>query len=127
MKTMRLMLMTMIASLSMAATSPIFAETGSKNIPGSYQLNIETPEGERTGVMKILNQQGTYNITLEEEGTSNNWKCTNVKIEGNKVAFYFYAEGYDVNMNLKIEDDEVSGTMMWEYQVEGKRIKKGKV
>lgn len=126
MKKVALIALALITSLAISGNSINQAGGSSKKVPGTYELLLDTPQGEVETVLTIEKVKKEYKISMAGEGSSESLEVSEVKVEGNEVSFVFHAQGYDILMELVIDKDDVSGTMMNDYSVTGKRIKKKK-
>ena len=126
MKKVALITLALITSLAISGNSINQAGGSSKKVPGTYELVLDTPQGEVETVLTIKKVKKEYTISLVGEESSESLEVSEGKIEGHEVYFVLHAQGYDLLMELVIDKDDVTGTMMNDYSVTGKRIKKKK-
>lgn len=93
---------------------------------GKWKVLVKgTPNGDATMVF-VLNKaaESLAGVVQDTVGTEIS-KISNVELAGNAVTLYFTAQGYDVNLSMKKEDENnVTGSLMGMFDATGQRLKK---
>ncbi|MEY2705413.1 MAG: hypothetical protein RL407_1475 [Bacteroidota bacterium] len=78
----------------------------------SLVLTLERVDGKLVG--KFVNPDANTTITMSQ-----------ITEAENSVTLYFFAEGMDLSLSLQpVDEENVTGTLMDSFAVEGKRVKK---
>ena len=93
---------------------------------GDWQVTIkDTPMGTISVVLTLERVDGKLVGKFVDAANSTSTPMTQITEAEKSVTLYFFAEGMDLDLTLQPEDDEnVSGTLMDSFAIEGKRVKK---
>ena len=93
---------------------------------GDWQVTIkDTPMGTISVVLTLERVDGKLVGKFVDAANSTSTPMTQITEAEKSVTLYFFAEGMDLYLTLQPEDDEnVSGTLMDSFAIEGKRVKK---
>lgn len=114
-----------ILFLILIGTSTYSFAQSSDYFLGSWNVLIQgTPQGDLNVILSIERTEGKLIGKLSQEGSEEGTTITNIKEEESGITLYFFAEGYDLFLNLKAsEEDKVSGTLVDQFPVSGERVK----
>lgn len=77
---------------------------------GSWAYSIDTPDATYDGAIVLVNTDGVYTGELKnDDGFSAEAK--DLKIEGDKISFNFYFEGFKINIKGTFKEDKLSATV----------------
>ncbi|GAB3806348.1 hypothetical protein GCM10028819_41540 [Spirosoma humi] len=85
-----------------------------------------TPNGDTQLVANLVRKDGklTGEITTPADTTKGAIPITKIDEGTDKLALYFTAQGYDVNLDLtKVDDDNLKGSLMNMFDAKAKRLK----
>ena len=93
---------------------------------GDWQVTIkDTPMGTISVMLTLERVDGKLVGKFVDAANSTSTPMTQITEAEKSVTLYFFAEGMDLYLTLQPEDDEnVSGTLMDSFAIEGKRVKK---
>jgi len=76
--------------------------------------------------LDITKEGNTYAsaITPQEEGGGFEFEINGTSVEDGVFTIEAYVAGYDIYFELTIEGDEISGSLMGMFDVEGSRVEK---
>ncbi|PRY88625.1 hypothetical protein [Mongoliibacter ruber] len=91
---------------------------------GTWEVTVQdTPQGTVNVHLTIEKEDGKMKAKFKQVG-SDQETSTTVSEQDNGITLYFFAEGYDLYMTVKPDgDDAVSGYLVDQFPVMGKRIK----
>ena len=91
---------------------------------GTWDVTVQdTPQGNVTVHLTIEKADGKIIAKFKQEGSDQETSAT-VSEQENGITLYFFAEGYDLYMTVRPDgDDAVSGYLVDQFPVMGKRIK----
>jgi hypothetical protein len=92
---------------------------------GQWDLMIEgTPQGDIRVLMTLEKVDGVLVGKFKMAGTEQETKLSSISGSAESISFSFFAEGYDLYMNLKPDgEDTVKGFLIDQFPVSGKRLK----
>ncbi|HWV74089.1 MAG TPA: hypothetical protein VN040_20365 [Pseudosphingobacterium sp.] len=93
---------------------------------GKWKVLVKgTPNGDATMVFVLDKAAESLTGVVQDTVGTEISKISNVELAGNAVTLYFTAQGYDVNLLMKKEDeDNVTGSLMGMFDASGQRLKK---
>jgi hypothetical protein len=94
---------------------------------GEWEVTIkDTPMGTISVVLTLeRGEDGKLVGKFVDAANSTSTPMTQITESEDSITLYFFAEGMDLYLNLKPEGEEnVSGTLMDSFAIEGKRVKK---
>lgn len=91
---------------------------------GTWDVTVQdTPQGTVNVHLTIEKENGQMKAKFNQVGSDQFTNAT-VNEQENGIMLYFYAEGYDLYMTIRPDgDDAVSGYLVDQFPVKGKRIK----
>ncbi len=92
---------------------------------GQWDLMIEgTPQGDIRVIMTLEKVDGVLVGNFKMAGTDQETKLSSISGSSESISFSFFAEGYDLYMNLKPDgENAVKGFLIDQFPVSGKRLK----
>ena len=111
----------------------LFASTTMAQTPatdyfvGDWEVTIkDTPMGTISVVLTLeRGEDGKLVGKFVDAANSTSTPMTQITEAEGSITLYFFAEGMDLYLNLKPEGDEnVTGSLMDSFTIEGKRVKK---
>ncbi|TVP49969.1 MAG: hypothetical protein EA341_08355 [Mongoliibacter sp.] len=114
----------LLTAFMFCAFSALMAQDNDAMI-GTWDVMIEdTPQGNVNVILTIERMDGKLKAKFNPAGSDQETPITNISEQENTIIMYFFAEGYDLYMSLKpSEDDKVSGFLVDQFPVKGKRVK----
>ena len=95
---------------------------------GTYQMTVFEVDnvGDLPLYLDITQEGNTYAsaITPQEEGGGFEFEINGTSVEDGVFTIEAYVAGYDIYFELTIEGDEISGSLMGMFDVEGSRVEK---
>jgi uncharacterized protein YvpB len=93
---------------------------------GKWKVLVKgTPNGDATMVFVLDKAAESLTGVVQDTVGTEISKISNVELAGNAVTLYFTAQGYDVNLSMKKEDENnVTGSLMGMFDATGQRLKK---
>lgn len=96
---------------------------------GVYEMTIFEVDqfGDIPITLSINKEAATYSAKIEMRGeaaasSENNWEIDSMEIENETISIEAYVAGYDVYLELGLDEDTISGSLMGMYAIEGKRV-----
>ncbi|EKB49245.1 MULTISPECIES: hypothetical protein [Cecembia] len=110
------------AILFLCVFSVVNAKDNDKLI-GTWDVTVQdTPQGTVNVHLTIEKEDGKMKAKFKQVGSDQVTNAT-VNEQENGIMLYFYAEGYDLYMTVRPDgDDAVSGYLVDQFPVKGKRI-----
>ncbi|PSL04356.1 hypothetical protein [Cecembia rubra] len=92
---------------------------------GTWDIVVEdTPQGNVNVHLTIERIDGKLKAKFKQAGSNQETSISNISEQDNGITMYFFAEGYDLYMTVRpAEEDTVSGYLVDQFPVKGKRIK----
>lgn len=92
---------------------------------GTWDVLIaDTPQGNVNATLTIERVEGKLIGKFSQGGSEQGLTISNIKEEENGITLFFFAEGYDLYLNLKAaEEDKLSGSLLDQFPVKGERMK----
>lgn len=113
--------------LSVAVNSIAQAPAPADFFAGKWDIMVAgTPNGDTQLVANLVRKDGklTGEITTPADTTKGAIPITKIEEGTDKLALYFTAQGYDVNLDLaKVDDDNLKGSLMNMFDAKAKRLK----
>lgn len=113
--------------LSVAVNSIAQAPAPADFFAGKWDIVVAgTPNGDTQLVANLVRKDGklTGEITTPADATKGAIPITKIEEGTDKLALYFTAQGYDVNLDLaKVDDDNLKGSLMNMFDAKAKRLK----
>jgi len=98
---------------------------------GVYEITVFDVDqiGDVPLTLTINKTEAAYTSNIEMRGEAAEsgdftWEITETKIENEVITIEAYVSSYDVYFELYINEDEVSGSLMGMFDVEGARVEK---
>ncbi len=103
-------------------------DTGFDYFKGKWDVLIKgTPNGDVNMVIVFDKIDDKVAGSIQDYEGNDVLEVTSARIEPEWASVNFFAEGYDLTITLRKKDkDNVTGDMMYMFDVEGKRIIEGK-
>jgi len=77
---------------------------------GSWEYSVDTPDATYDGAIILANADGVYTGKLKsDDGFTTELKS--LKVEGEKISFYFYLDGYKINVKGTFKDNKLNATV----------------
>lgn len=92
---------------------------------GTWDVLIQdTPQGNVNATLTIERVEGKLIGKFSQGGSEQGMKISNIKEDENGITLFFFAEGYDLYLNLKAAaEDKISGFLLDQFPVNGERVK----
>lgn len=92
---------------------------------GTWDIMVEdTPQGNVNVHLIIERVDGKLKAKFKPVGSNQETSISNISEQENGITLYFFAEGYDLYMTVRpASDDTVSGYLVDQFPVKGKRLK----
>lgn len=121
----RLLALTLVVLLAGCASSKKAAET--HPWVGAWEISIDTPIGVQSGEITVIEEDGQLKALMD--GESGAMDVSNIAFEDNAMNFSIDTGEYGImDVNLMVEGDALSGTLLSEYgdmPITGKRKSAG--
>jgi hypothetical protein len=111
------------ALLLLCVSLGVMAQDNDKLI-GTWDVTVQdTPQGNVNVHLTIEKVDGTIKAKFKQAGSDQETSAT-VSEQENGITMYFFAEGYDLYMTVRLDgDDAVSGYLVDQFPVKGSRMK----
>lgn len=77
---------------------------------GSWEYTVDTPDATYDGALVLDKADGVYTGKLKsDDGFTADLK--DLKVEGDKISFYFYLEGYKVNIKGSFKGEKLNANV----------------
>lgn len=88
----------------------ILASFVAADYTGSWEYSVDTPDATYDGAIVLEKADGTYTGKLKsDDGFTAELKS--LKVEGEKISFYFYLEGYKINVKGTFKENKLNATV----------------
>ena len=103
-----------------------------KKYLGNWKMTwLDLPDGNMTVILKITEVDGKLAGVIDEEinadgkrkPVSEVVKIKNIEVNGVKLSLMYHAQGYDVGIEVELEDEKkFTGTMMGRFETIGEKL-----
>lgn len=77
---------------------------------GSWEYSVDTPDATYDGAIILTKVEDAYTGKLKsDDGFTADLKS--LKVEGEKISFYFYLEGYKINVKGTFKENKLNATV----------------
>jgi hypothetical protein len=92
---------------------------------GTWQVTVQdTPNGTVNVALNIERVDGKLVGKFIDASSSSETTISQIKEEEKSITLYFFAEGYELILNLKpVDEDNLSGMLMDSFTISGTRVK----